>query len=94
MIMRMMARNSISESLQSRIDASVKEIATDAYDVALRHMRENREACDKIVEVLMEKETMGGDEFREILSRYATIPQSHLDAVEKQKRPDNSLLAA
>ena len=25
---------------------------------------------DKIVEVLLEKETMSGDEFREILSRY------------------------
>ena len=42
----------------------------------------------------MEKETMGGDEFREILAKYATIPQSHLDAVEKQKKPDSKLLAA
>ncbi len=93
MIMRMMARNSISESLQARIDAAVKEIATDAYDVALKVMMENRVACDKIVEVLMEKETMGGDEFREILSRYATIPASHLEAVEKQKMPAKSMVA-
>lgn len=93
MIMRMMARNSISESLQARIDGAVKEIATDAYDVALKVMQENREACDKIVEVLMEKESMGGDEFREILSRYATIPASHLEAVEKQKMPEKALMA-
>ena len=37
--MRMMARNSVSESLQQRIDASVKGIATEAYDAALGHIR-------------------------------------------------------
>lgn len=37
--MRMMARNSVSENLQKKIDASVKKIATDAYDVALQHTR-------------------------------------------------------
>ncbi len=30
---------------------------------------------DAIVEVLLEKETMTGDEFRAILSKYATMPQ-------------------
>ena len=39
MIMRMMARNSVSESLQKKIDAAVKKIATDAYDQALRHIQ-------------------------------------------------------
>lgn len=38
MIMRMMARNSVSESLQQKIDHSVKKIATEAYDVAIRHI--------------------------------------------------------
>lgn len=37
--------------------------------------RDNREAMDAIVEVLLEKETMTGDEFRAILSKYATMPQ-------------------
>lgn len=39
MIMRMMARNSVSENLQQRIDLSVKKIASEAYDEALRHIR-------------------------------------------------------
>lgn len=30
---------------------------------------------DAIVEVLLEKETMTGDEFRAVLSKYATMPQ-------------------
>jgi hypothetical protein len=41
-VMRMMARNSMSENLQQRIDDAVKRIAEDAYEVALRHIRDNR----------------------------------------------------
>lgn len=39
MIMRMMSRNSISESLQRKIDDSVKAIASDAYAIALQRIR-------------------------------------------------------
>lgn len=37
--------------------------------VALKHIADNREAIDTIVEVLCQKETMTGDEFRELLSK-------------------------
>lgn len=37
--MRMMARNSVSENLQQKIDSSVKKIATEAYEQALSHIR-------------------------------------------------------
>lgn len=94
MVMRMMARNSVSESLQTKIDAAVKKIATDAYNVALSHISENREGIDRIVEVLLENESMTGDEFRAILSQYATIPQENLDAVARQKQPDIELQLA
>ena len=39
MIMRMMARNSTSESLQRKIDVAVRKIATEAYETALMHIR-------------------------------------------------------
>ncbi|KAL4524246.1 hypothetical protein Ndes2437B_g05030 [Nannochloris sp. 'desiccata'] len=94
MIMRMMARNSVSENLQGRIDAAVKEIATNAYEAALSQVAENREAMDAAVEILLEKETMTGDEFREVIAKYATIPQENIDAVARQKMPDAALLAA
>jgi len=41
-VMRMMARNSMSENLQQRIDDAVKKIAADAYEVALQHIKNNR----------------------------------------------------
>lgn len=77
-VMRMMARNSMSEELQNSIDNQVKKIAAEAYEVALGHIRDNREAIDAIVEVLVEKETLTGNEMREILSQYTEIPESNL----------------
>merc|ERR1719454_1497792 len=74
MIMRMMARNSMSEQLAQDIDKSVQAIAEEAYEVALKHIGDNREAIDAIVDELLETETMDGDRFREILSQYAEIP--------------------
>jgi cell division protease FtsH len=74
MIMRMMARNSMSEKLAEDIDKAVKAISDKAYAVALDHIRSNRAAMDKLVEVLLEKETITGDEFRTILSEYTQIP--------------------
>merc|ERR1712017_53167 len=68
MIMRMMARNSMSEKLQEDIDVAVKKLADEAYEVALQQMKDNREAMDEIVDTLIEKETISVDEFRAILS--------------------------
>ncbi|KAB2612640.1 ATP-dependent zinc metalloprotease FTSH 2 [Pyrus ussuriensis x Pyrus communis] len=73
-IMRMMARNSMSEKLAEDIDTAIKRLSDEAYEIALTHIRNNREAIDKIVEVLLEKETMTGDEFRALLSEFAEIP--------------------
>ncbi|XP_057792329.1 ATP-dependent zinc metalloprotease FTSH 2, chloroplastic-like [Salvia miltiorrhiza] len=72
--MRMMARNSMSEKLAEDIDGAIKELSDRAYEIALSHIRNNREAIDKIVEVLIEKETITGDEFRAILSEFVEIP--------------------
>jgi cell division protease FtsH len=76
-IMRMMARNTMSEKLAEDIDAAVKAISDQAYEVALSHIRNNRAAIDKIVELLVEKETLSGEEFRAILSEFAEIPPSN-----------------
>ncbi|KAM7495019.1 hypothetical protein LguiB_029628 [Lonicera macranthoides] len=73
-IMRMMARNSMSERLAEDIDTAIKKLSDTAYEIALSQIKSNREAIDKIVEVLLEKETMTGDEFRAILSEFVEIP--------------------
>lgn len=40
--------------------------------------RENREAIDKIVERLIVDETIRGEDFREMLSKYTNIPESNM----------------
>uniref|UniRef100_A0A0E0HVM5 AAA+ ATPase domain-containing protein n=1 Tax=Oryza nivara TaxID=4536 RepID=A0A0E0HVM5_ORYNI len=82
-IMRMMARNSMSEKLAEDIDTAVKRLSDEAYEIALSQIRSNREAMDKIVEVLLEKETLSGDEFRAILSEFTEIPVENRREVHK-----------
>jgi len=78
MIMRMMARNSMSEKLANDIDVATKRIADEAYEVAVSQISDNREAIDAVVEELLEVETMTGERFREILSKYVTIPEENI----------------
>ena len=78
----MMARNSMSESLQKQIDSAVQKLAADAYEVALSHVRDNREAIDRITTLLVERETLSGDEFRQILAEYTTIPEVNLETLK------------
>merc|ERR1712176_891748 len=84
MIMRMMARNSMSEKLQVDIDKAVQKIANDAYEIALSQIRENREAIDEIVEVICEKETISGEEFRSILATYTAIPEENMKNLQAE----------
>lgn len=72
-VLRMLARNSMSEKLAADIDRAVKAIIDEAYEVAKAHIRRNRAAIDQLVDVLMEKETLSGDEFRAVLSEYVDI---------------------
>ncbi|CAD7696055.1 unnamed protein product [Ostreobium quekettii] len=77
-VMRMMARNSMSEDLQNQIDEAVRGIAEEAYSRALQIVRDNRLAIDAVVEVLVKKETLTGQEFRDILAQYVEIPPENL----------------
>lgn len=78
-VMRMLARNSMSEKLAEDIDTSVRDIIESAYEIAKNHVRNNREAIDKLVDVLLEKETLTGDEFRAILSEFADVSVQKID---------------
>ncbi|KAL3525115.1 hypothetical protein ACH5RR_013487 [Cinchona calisaya] len=88
-VLRMLARNNMSEKLAEDIDASVRQIIERAYEIAKNHIRNNREAMDKIVEVLLEKETLTGDEFRALLSEFTDIPSDNL-----AKKPVRELIEA
>ncbi|MBP3887525.1 MAG: ATP-dependent zinc metalloprotease FtsH [Cellulosilyticum sp.] len=55
------------EALATEIDKVVGEIITEAYDEAIRLLKENMDLLHKASQILMKKEKLSGPEFRAIL---------------------------
>lgn len=70
----LMSRSEYSEEIAARIDAQVRVIVEHCYDEACRIMRENRAVIDRLVDLLVERETIDGEEFRQIVAEYAEVP--------------------
>lgn len=70
-----MSKSEYSEEIASRIDAQVRELIQHAYEEAIRIMRENRTVMDRLVDLLIEKETIDGEEFRQIVAEYTVVPE-------------------
>ncbi|MBF2034007.1 MAG: ATP-dependent zinc metalloprotease FtsH2 [Leptolyngbyaceae cyanobacterium T60_A2020_046] len=68
-------RSEYSEEIASRIDGQVRSIVDHCYNEAKRLVSENRDAVDRLVDLLIEKETIDGDEFRQIVSEYTSVPE-------------------
>ena len=58
-----------SEEVASKIDEEVKKIVTECYERAKQILRDHRKQMDIIVERLLEKETIEGDELRKLLKK-------------------------
>ncbi|MBD2493389.1 ATP-dependent zinc metalloprotease FtsH2 [Nostoc sp. FACHB-280] len=68
-------RSEYSEAIASRIDAQVRVIVEECYEHAKKIMREHRTVTDRIVDLLVEKETIDGEEFRQIVAEYTDVPE-------------------
>ena len=71
----LMTSSEVSDSISKQIDESVRIMVKDCYKETYDIVSKNREAMDKIVDLLIEKETLDGDEFVSILSKYTKIPE-------------------
>jgi cell division protease FtsH len=67
-------RSEYSEDIAVQIDHQVRQIVMRCYEEARRIIRENRELLHKLVEILLEQETIEGDQFRKIVSEYIQAP--------------------
>ncbi len=63
-----------SEDISAKIDQQVREIVQKCYQTALQIVYENRTAIDRVVDLLVEVETIDGEEFRRIVSEYTALP--------------------
>ncbi len=70
-----MTRSEYSEAIASRIDTQVRAIVEDCYALAKQIMRDNRTVMDRLVDLLIEKETIDGAEFRQIVAEYTDVPE-------------------
>ncbi|AFY68857.1 membrane protease FtsH catalytic subunit [Thalassoporum mexicanum PCC 7367] len=71
----LMSRSEFSEDISSRVDNQVRDIVNSCYNKALQIMNDNREAIDRVVDILVEKESIDGEEFRQILAEYTVVPE-------------------
>ncbi|MEA5597791.1 ATP-dependent zinc metalloprotease FtsH [Rivularia sp. UHCC 0363] len=71
-------RNEYSEDMAIAIDKKVREIALSCYQEARKIMRENRALLDRLVDILIEQETIEGEQFRKIVAEYTQLPESQM----------------
>ncbi|MBF2009541.1 MAG: ATP-dependent zinc metalloprotease FtsH [Chlorogloeopsis fritschii C42_A2020_084] len=78
------SRNEYSEEMATKIDRQVRELAVECYQEARRIIRENRSLVDRLVDLLVEQETIEGEKFRQIVSEYTQLPEKQQLAVSNQ----------
>jgi cell division protease FtsH len=57
-----------SEDLAKAIDAQVHQIVQQSYQKAKQIIRDNRQAIDRLVDILIDQETIEGEQFRQLLA--------------------------
>ncbi len=63
----------ISESMQASIDKEVSYIIDEAYKRAVEALKQNRKKLDEVAGVLVQKETLEGEEFEKIMKGTKTV---------------------
>jgi cell division protease FtsH len=71
----LMTRSDGSDALANRIDEAVRSIVQSCYQDTVELVAANRACMDRLVEMLIEKETLNGEELRAVVSEFAPIPE-------------------
>jgi cell division protease FtsH len=79
-------RSEYSEEMATKIDQQVRTLTTACYQQACCIIRENRALIDRLVDLLVEQETIEGEQFRKIVAEYTQLPEKQLVAEVAGKR--------
>jgi cell division protease FtsH len=60
----------LSLEMMAKIDAQVRSLVKQCHDLATKIVQENRVAIDRLVDILIEQETIDGDRFRQLLTEF------------------------
>ena len=66
-----------SEDVASRIDMQIRSIIQHCHDETVQIIKDNRVVIDQLVDILIEKETISGEEFRNIVAEYTPLPEKN-----------------
>lgn len=66
-----------SDEIAIKIDLQVKTIINTCHRKAIEIIKDNRVIIDYLVDLLIEKETIEGEEFRSIIQQYTKIPSKY-----------------
>ena len=77
----LMSRSDISESISQQIDEQVRRMVKSCYEETVSLVAANREAMDRLVEMLIEKETMDGAEFAAVVAEFTQVPDKERTVV-------------
>nr|YP_009396273.1 Cell division protein FTSH [Melanothamnus harveyi]ARW65294.1 Cell division protein FTSH [Melanothamnus harveyi] len=75
--------NDYSDEIAIKIDSQIQLIVKECHNNTRDIIKNNRVIIDKLVDILIEKETISGEEFREIISQYTILPQKSNQAIKK-----------
>mgnify|MGYP000588638352 CR=1 FL=1 len=56
------------ENVAGQIDSEIRRIIDEAYNRAKEVLEENRDGLERTAQLLLKKEKVSGDEFREVLN--------------------------
>ena len=80
-----------SEETSTMIDEEVLRIIREAHEEARKLLRDNRDLLDKIAGILLEKETIFGDEFMDVVcEKYPELRKNDKKEVDLSKESDVS----
>nr|YP_009511744.1 cell division protein FTSH [Melanthalia intermedia]AXI97621.1 cell division protein FTSH [Melanthalia intermedia] len=64
-----------SDEIAIKIDKQIQLIVKECYVKTVKIIQENRVVIDRLVDLLIEKETIDGQEFRQIINEYTPVPE-------------------
>ena len=71
----LMTRSDVSDSITNRIDEQVRLIVDSCYRDTVELLAAQRPCMDRLVEQLIEQETLDGDDFRKEVATFTSIPE-------------------
>ena len=71
----LMTRSDVSDSITNQIDEQVRQIVDQCYRETVDLLAAQRPCMDRLVEDLIEAETLDGDAFRDVVAEFTEVPE-------------------